>query len=328
MSPSLISLIITLVAVLIISIQVIFGAIRGLKKSLFRLVWIFLWGIICLFASSLIAKALVNIDISFLNLQANGESVSTLPMYLQKTIEASNPDIAQMMADNPELIALCTNLAICILNLVFFEILFWLTKWLLYPIWAIISAIVFKKNKKTKNAKDPAYRENVKKPQKHGFLGMIVGLATGLVVALFAFMPLSGISRALVAIETETTVEYDGATQKGAISQYAGEYAEYLYVYEDSIINKAFTYTGLRLAQNFGSDTLTTTSYNGPKISLQGEISNFAPVYVDYSKITAIDFENIQKMILKQFCHLLTICKKGYLQAVLLKVCTMNLHHI
>ena len=319
-SPQLISLGISLLALLIIVIQVLAGAIRGLKKSTFRLVWIFAWGMLCLLISSLIAKALVNIDISFLHLSANGQQVSTLPEYIQKMLEASNPDVSQMMADNPQILELCTQIAICVLNLVFFEVLFWLVKWILYPLWAILAAIFFKNKTKSKKKHENVYiRDEVRSPKKHRLLGMLVGLGTGLVVAFFAYVPLAGISNALTMLESETTVEYDGATQKGVISQYAGEYTEYLYVFENSIINKAFKYTGLGTIQNLASNVLTTTSYDGQKINLQSEIKTFAPVYVDYTKITNYDMQNLSKTDIEELLPIIDDAQSRVLSSGIVK---------
>ncbi len=299
-TPQLISLIISLVAVFFIFVSFVLGAIRGLKKSVFRLVWILAWGIVCLVFSGIIAKALVNVNISFLHLNVNGEAVSTLPEYIQKLISSSNPDVSQMMADNPRVFELCTQIAICVLNLFFFEVLFWVVKWLLYPIWAIFAAIIFKKNKtkKSKDENDVYVRE--KKPKKHAFFGALVGIGTGLIVAFFAFIPLAGISNAVLTLEAETTIEYDGATQKGVVSQYAGDYIEYIYVYEDSILNKVFKYTGIGTVQNLSSNILTTTTFEGKRINLQSEIKEVAPIYVDYSKITNYDFNNLSKQDLNE----------------------------
>ena len=82
-SPQIISLIITGLALLLIAVQVIAGSIRGLKKSVFRLIWIFGWGVVCILISSVIAKLLVNMDISFLNIYVNGTKITTLPAYIQ-----------------------------------------------------------------------------------------------------------------------------------------------------------------------------------------------------------------------------------------------------
>lgn len=296
MSPQIVKFIIAGLALLIIGVQVLFGAIRGLKKSAFRLIWIFAWGVICLLLSSLIAKALVNIDISFLHISVNGEEISTLPAYIQKMLESSNPDIAQAMADNPQMYELCMQIAVSVINLVVFELLFWVVKYLLYPLWAILAKVFFGKKKKAKTEERNVYiKQKEAKPKKHGLLGMLIGVASGLVVAFFAFIPLKTVSDLVVLAEAETTVEYDGATQKGIVSQYAGSYIDYVYVYEDSFVNKAFKYTGLGYVQNLGGDILLNTKHNGKSINLKNEIKTFGGAYVDYEKIAQYDLHNLTK---------------------------------
>ena len=73
MSPQLISMAISLIAVLIIAVHVLVGMVRGFKKSVFRLIWIAATGILCLIFCRFIANALVNFDISFMHLSVNGE---------------------------------------------------------------------------------------------------------------------------------------------------------------------------------------------------------------------------------------------------------------
>lgn len=289
MSPQIIKYIIAGVALLIIGVQVMFGAIRGLKKSLFRLVWIFAWGVVCLLISSMIAKAIVNIDISFLHLQFNGEEVSTLPAFIQKMLE-------ERIGENPQVCELALQIAISILNLVVFELLFWVVKYLLYPVWAILAKVFFGKKKKAKSEERNVYiKEKETKPKKHGFLGMLIGIASGIVVAMFAFMPLKTVSDLVVLAEAETTVNYEGATQKGLVSQYAGDYIDYVYVYENSFVNKAFTYTGLGFVQGFGGDFLTKTKYNGTTFTFKNEIKTFGGAYVDFEKIRHYDLQNLTK---------------------------------
>jgi len=292
MTPQIISLIVTGLAVLLILIQVLVGAIRGLKKSTFRLIWVFAWGIVCIIAATLIAKALVNFDISFLHLKANGVEVSTLPQYVEKTLEASNPDIATMIADNPKILELCTSIASMVLSLVLFEVLFWVTKLIFWPIWAILSHVFFgrkKKDKKDENGK------KLPKPKKHAGFGALVGLGLGLIVCMFTFVPLHFINSAVMLVEAETTTEQSDGTNKGLLSQALGDNAKYITVYEDSYVAKAFKYTGISFVQDLISDALTSVNFQGQRISLSNEVSTFAPIYKDYTKISSYDFSNLSK---------------------------------
>lgn len=292
-SPQLISLIVSGVALFFILAQFLLGAIRGLKKSTFRLVWVLAWGILCLIFSGIIAKALVNINIEFLHLSVNGETASTLPQYIQMLMASSNEDVAQMMTDNPKIFELCTQIAISVLNLVFFEVLFWVVKWLLWPVWAILARVFFKKKKYVYD--EETGRTRLSNQKKHGFLGALVGIGTGLVIAIFAFMPVAGLTNAIIALDQATTIEYDGATQPGIVTQNAGEYLDYVYAYKNSYFAKGLKYTGLETVQNAGVKVLTTTNFEGNKINLEQEINTFSPIYVGYNKLSNYDYQNLTK---------------------------------
>ena len=320
MSPQLIGWIFTGLGALIVVLSVLMGALRGLKKSTYRLVWVFVWGVVCLLVSGVIAKALVNIDISFLHLSVNGAEVSTLPQYIQKTVEASSADMAQLLADNPKVLELCTTIATLLLSLVVFEILFWLTKWILWPVWAILYHCIF--GKKQKKAKDShgkvavSGRDNgvnkvafdkkaqtvTAQPQqkKHTGYGALVGLAMGFLVCMLAFVPISGISNALIEIDNQTQIKNQDGTTTGLVTNALGDNAIYLTSYKNSVISSTFTYTGMGFVQNSIGSMLTTANFDGQKISLSDEISTFAPIYTDYVTVSAYDYSALTQQDLDE----------------------------
>ena len=285
MNIQLISLLISVFAGFLIVLSFFAGAVRGLKKSVFRLVWILVCGVICLFVAGLIAKLLVNMNISFLHLKINGQEASTLPEYLELFIKAKNGDVGSMIADNPKLMELCTKLATLVMSLVVFELLFWLTKWLLWPVWAIFAHKFFGKKKKTETGRP-------KKQKKHGGFGALVGIGIGFVICMFTFVPVVFINSAIMEVENQTKVD---DSSPGALTDNLGDKAEYLFVYENSIVAKVFRYTGIELLQKGMSNFLTTTNFEGNKISLSGEISTFAPIYVDYQKISNYNLNDLTK---------------------------------
>ncbi|HAJ77727.1 MAG TPA: hypothetical protein DCO89_01485 [Clostridiales bacterium] len=294
MTPQIASLIISGLALLIVLFQVMIGAIRGLKKSTFRLIWVFVWGCICVLAATLIAKSIVNIDVSFLHLRVMGEEVSTLPAFVEKMLESGNPDIANMVADNPKIMELCTSIASMFIALVLFEVLFWVTKLLLWPIWAIFSHMFFGKKKQKGESKSGAIIRTPK-VKKHAGFGALVGLGLGLIVCMFTFVPLHFINQQVMAIETETATEQTDGTTKGIISEMLGENAKYITVYEDSYVAKTFKYSGIGLAQSFMSDLLTSAKFNGQRIVISKEVSSLAPIYRDYKEIMEYDLQNLSQ---------------------------------
>ena len=318
MTPQIVSLVITALAVLIILFQVLVGAIRGLKKSTFRLIWVFVWGCICVLAATLVARSIVNMDVSFLHLKVMGEEVSTLPAFVEKTLESSNPDIADMVADNPKIMELCTSIASMFISLVLFEVLFWVTKILLWPIWAIISHILFGK-KKQKVEDKPGVIQRKPQVKKHAGYGALVGLGLGLIVCMFTFVPLHFINKQVVAIETETATEQGDGTTKGILSEMLGENAQFITVYEDSYIAKIFKYTGIGLAQDAMSDLLTSAKFNGQRIVLSKEVSSLAPVYRDYKDVMDLDLHNLSQADINKLLPILDDIQSRILNSNLVK---------
>lgn len=299
MSPSIISLILGILAILIVVLPTIMGAVRGLKKSTFRFVWVFVWAFVCFFLAQVIAKSLVNVDISFLNLSVDGQAVNTLPEYFIKLLETSNSDVAHVISDNPQVLNLVTTMVALGLSLVVFELLFWLTKWILWPIWAILSAVFFK-NKKVIKTQKRVVNENITIPEKqetvkinkHSGFGALVGLAMGIVVLIFTFIPIAGINNVALELERVTQTEQEDGTTKGIITQNLQDDG-YLYCYENSAVKKVLKYTGVDAISGAFANALTTTNFQGEKINLKNEITYYGSIYTDYDTVQKTDFGNI-----------------------------------
>ena len=341
MTPQIISLIITGLALILIAVQVIVGAVRGLKKSVFRLIWIFGWGVVCILIAGLVAKAIVNMDISFLHINVNGTQITTLPAYIQQMMESSNPDIAAMIADNPKIMELCTSIAAMIFSLVIFEILFWGTKLLLWPVWAILSHKFYGEKKAKKESpsvaksepaqptaengqepkiiRKPVINQKVTEPKKHGGFGALVGLGLGLLVCMFTFIPLASINNAILKVEAETATEQSDGTTKGLVSQMLGEKSQFLYVYENSYLNLAFKYTGLGLVQSGASRLITTTRFNGSTFNFDAEVENLAPAYKDYLIVKDKDFNNLSKADIEEILPAVDDAQKRVLSSGIVK---------
>ena len=317
MTPQMISLIISLLALLIIVVHVLFGLMRGLKRSVFRLIWVFVFAVICLLISKAIANTIVSMDLTFLHITYNGQQITTLPAFIEKMLEGSNPDIANLVADNPEIMQMCIAIATSMATLVMFELLFWFTKILFWPIWGILSlTIPYFKNKKKVKVEG---KEKVVKQKSHAGFGALVGLGVGALICLFTFIPVTFISSTLMQLEAQTTVEYEEGTQQGVLSQYLGENKEWVMVYENSALNKVFRYTGMELVQNGLGDLLTTTNVAGTRISAKGEISNLTPIYVDYTKIIKYDLNNLSQVDVNSILELVDDAQSRVLSSNLVK---------
>lgn len=298
MSASMISLILGILAILIVVLPTLFGAIRGFKKSTFRLVWVFGFGLLCYFLAGVIAQNLVNVDMSVLNLTINGEQVSNLPLYIQKLLEESNENLAIVIANNPQILELITSLASMVLSLVIFEVLFWGLKWVLYPVWLVFS-IIFIKNKKTVKTQEkvlgngvviPGKTEKIK-VNKHSLAGAGVGLIMGVIALIFTFVPIVGISNTLLTLESATQIQKEDGTISGILTDSLGEDADAIYFYRDSAVGKVLTYTGINGLSGIMANGLTSTKINGEKISLNEEVEFLGSVYVDISSLQNFNVE-------------------------------------
>lgn len=296
----LVGAIISVVLALIVILPVLMGAFRGLKKSAFRLVWVVLFGVLGFAFMSLISNAIMNADLTSLNLQVDGVAVTTVPQYIEVMISSSNPDLAKVIADNPDVLKMIMTVALSIINLIVIVVWYWIIKWVLWPVWALISHFLFK-NKKVKTTKVVqegkvvAEKQQVIKQKKYAWAGALIGLVMGLFSLVFTAIPLAGISDALVKIEQSTlTVQEDG-TEKGVLTKNLGENANLIYVYTDSPAGKVLSAVGINQLSSALAKTITTTTTNGVKTSGIDEIVNIAVLTNDIQTLSEIDFANLTK---------------------------------
>ena len=126
MNASIISLGITGLVGIFLLFGFLWGLIRGLKKSTFRLSWIIVTAIICLFLTHTITNVLVGLDLSFIGLEHNEQPVSTLSEYLQLILTDSMGN--NIVNGMPATISLITQIPVMLCSPFVFVILFWLFK--------------------------------------------------------------------------------------------------------------------------------------------------------------------------------------------------------
>lgn len=299
MTPELIGLIVTGIGGLFLFFGLFWGLIRGLKKSLFRGLWLFALALIMFFVTPSISRALCNMDISFLNIKV-GDVTATSVFGAIKEAILSVQDIADIADKNPSLIPMIEQLIILVINLIVFPISYWLAKIVTYPIWAIISAIIFKKKKTVVNGKK--MRVKVK---KHRLSGMLLGAVASVMVLVVTLMPISGTINLVQKIDDleYTSVEEDNEG-KGLITSVAGEEVmQYVDAYSDSVLSKAFKYTGISFISNSMYDFLSTAKVDGQKVSLSQELQLYVSLYNDINNITKTDFDNLTQQSMSIFLN-------------------------
>lgn len=275
----------------------LFGLKRGYKKSLFRFVWLAVTVVLLLIFSSMITKGLLRLDVSFLNLTVQGEPVTTFYEFMRVFIE-ENPTIQSYIANPSVLTDLAESIPVLLGNIVVFLLLFWLTKILLWPLWAIFASRIGRKEKMALKRHEITISTSKKRP----WLGGLIGVFSGVLITLVTFMPLIGLSETVIEINESnqvaaTSVEAHPGLITDLLVENMGEDAnnilEYIYCYEESPIGQVFKYTGVNALGNAMFKNVTTVTVNGEAISLTKETKNVARIYKNARKIEDIDFENL-----------------------------------
>ncbi len=272
------------------------GLVRGFKKSLFRGLWLVVLAMIMFFLTPTISNAICNLNLDFLNLTIMGEPFHSIYDGIY-AILMQQEQIADVVANNPEIIPLIEELIVLLLNTIMFPILFWVAKIVTWPIWAIIAAIIFKKKKIM-----VAGKKKVMKTKKYRLLGAMVGVVAGVVVMTVTMMPINGTVKLIQEVDA---IEYHASENgEGIITSMLGdEYMQYLNAYNDTIIAKAMKYTGIAGISNGMYNFLSTKKINDQKVVLSDEVKLYVTLFNDIEVISKTDFENIDKTSMSIFLN-------------------------
>ena len=315
MNAYTISLIFTGLAALIIALSVLFGVIRGAKKSAFRLCWLFATFIIVFLITPSISNMLNTIDISSLNLNIYGtvNRVCDIGVNLLNEFAKNEPTIQNSGAVQ----SLAENLPIILLNLIVFVLLFWILKWILWPIWAAFSSHFFDKEKREEKMMKKQRKEQLKHnpgfvnkeqndplvfifhKKKKRFVGALLGFITGVLLCIITFCPIVGINSIYQNAYANLQIKKDGETVSLIDSSVEDKQVlEYVSSYENSIINKIFNYSGVNLLSKSLFNNLATVKIADKKVNLSDEINVAINVYNHIDTISNFNIDNLtQKSI-------------------------------
>ncbi len=297
----MIELIISLALAAILLLFVVFGLLwglkRGLKKTLFRAAWLAVTAVLLFAFTPMITRAVMNADLSALDLNVGGEQVTTLQEYVVALL-GQDADLGQIAADNPQAVSSLVQIASLAVNVFVFVLLFWALKIVLWPIWAILSAIFIRKRTLS----------GEKKPQ-HRLWGMLAGAVLGLLVCMITLTPLTGTANFALAVEDQTkgtalAAQLAGGQadpDKGLLLQAAGEEnARYVELYRDSVGRKILRYTGMEALSDWIYGGLSSNTVNGVRVSLTDEVLTALSVADRGMALLDVDFENLTKEQLTQ----------------------------
>ncbi len=283
---------------LIMLMSILFGLKRGLKKAIFRFVWIIASGAILWVLTPTISAWLNGFDISSFGLDINGP-VNKLSDIGVNLLNSLNLDEAISQSEAVRTFA--ENFPTMILNVVIFVLGFWVFKILLYPIWAIIASRCFDKKKRELKA----YKRKIKNLKKRGvpvdeddmpaslavsgknrFGGMLVGILTGFVICVATLSPIVGLNTIYQKANTNLVTQNEEGEEIPYLPTVIDEETQtYLNCYENSIASQIVKCTGMSYFSNLVFEKLASVETGGEKIYLTNEVDN--GIYL-YNKYTAI----------------------------------------
>lgn len=280
------------IIVLMFLFPILWGLMRGWKKGLFRFVWVFLTFLILLFTSFYLAKFVMNFDLTKLGISLNGHnSLNDLCISYME----SNAQIKELMSYSPSFANLVAILPLLLATVILCVALYWLLKWLLWPIWAILSRLLLKpytirydEGKKIKTKK-----------KKGRWFGALTGVALGYLTCMVTMIPIVGISQFANTLDEK----YKTSSGQGIVTETLNEMvdggSQYLSVYQSSAAQKVMKYTGMEALSNLLFQELTT-SQDEYRISLTDEADQFVGIYADVKVLQSYDFENLSNDDLDQ----------------------------
>ncbi|HBP43544.1 MAG TPA: hypothetical protein DD621_02540 [Clostridiales bacterium] len=277
---------------LFIIVGVLWGLIRGLKRTAFRAGWIVVIAVICFFVAPLITKSVMNMSIFNINV---GDGVTCKTLTELATYYLGQIEDYGKFLTAPDTIDIMITLVGLVVNAFVFAILFWAVKIVLYPIWAIVTHFVIRK-------KD---REGNKLP-RHRAWGMLVGGFLGLFVATATMMPVMGVVNMVSSIEKSTTDTYTKKVENddGTITEVeltGGEFSrlgledimKYINAYDKSATSKILTYTGVQPLMNVTFNGISTGKMDGEKVVLKDEVKTVVCTMGSIDTLRNIGFDNL-----------------------------------
>ncbi len=265
------------------------GWVRGLNKSLVRILIVLCMAVLAFFIVPPITKAILTMNISKFNLVIADTPVMTVQDLVGDLIRKV-PFISDIVDASPTFEGFIEVMPQMLVNVVLFVVVFFLLKWISMIIYWIVAGVCF--NKKKMAGKE-----------KHGFIGAVVGAVQGLIVALVVFVPVFGVidtAKPVVnAIRAEATAETETNSQgaqegNDAISKAVDEYGVYFDAADQNWVFKTLGAVGVRQLSDAMFDGLTTvkvkitngTTSSNVKYSLRKEVKTIANVYPDFRTVT------------------------------------------
>lgn len=327
----IVGIVLTVLAIFIIVLSILVGIKRGMKKSLFRLGWLFVTALILWFVTPPISNLLNTIDLTSLNLDIMGPvhrlsdiGVNILNQVVQGVGDA---ELANILSSSTALNSFAENLPTLLINIVLFVILFFVTKYLLWPIYALISSKIFDKDKRARKQYEKRLKELKKKgmpitnadlknaPQKknnYRLVGGIFGAVTGLLVCAVAFSPVVGVSSIYNTVYSEVMTTTETGEEVPFLSTIEGgeEVNSILSSYESSASSKILRYTGMEFMSNVIFSNMAVMEVNDEKIKLTDEVDAAVSAFNQANAIAKVTDKEMQDVTKQDVTDVITSVKE------------------
>lgn len=276
------------------------GVIRGLRKSVHRIIWMAAILLICIIFVPMISNALFTAEFAFFNFTVNGTTVHSISDFIRLSALHSE-DIGRLVESKPEVVDAVLKIASLLLNSILLIVMFWLLKILTLPFYAF-----FARNKKHKDKikhKHTSKKGEIGlaveveevKPPKRRLLGGLVGVGIAIIIIAATFSPFVGVGMMLVNVNNNVQVVDETTAQTVGILESAmgPEGAEIIDALENGIGTKVLTFSGIKYLSLGTFMSVTSANVDGYKFSLYNEINGLSSLAGRVMNYTNYDYEHI-----------------------------------
>lgn len=296
---NIISLVVLGVTFLMLLSGFLVGVIRGLRKSVHRVIWMAGILLICIIFVPIISNALFTAELPFFHLTVNETTVHSIEKFVRLSMSESG-ELARLVESKPEVVDAVLKIASLLLNSFLLVIVFWLLKIITLPIYAIIARNKKKDNIKHKHVPKKGELGLVveveeEAPPKRRLWGGLVGIGIAIIIISATFSPFVGIGMMLVQADNNIQVVNEETNQtQGFLENSMGEMGpELLGALENGIGTKVLTYTGVKYLSLGTFMSVTSTNVDGYKFSLYNEVNGLTSLAGRVLKYTNFDYSSI-----------------------------------
>ena len=302
------NLFITLMTYVILIFAIVAGALKGFNRGLVRSSVRFGTLAVCIIIAGLISlpisKAIMKINVSFLQVEFNGEIATSMTDVVKALIYGIG-DVEGLIESSPTLAALIDGLPVAMINLVVFSILIWIFRFLSWIIYIIIDRTAIKSSKIERQIKKQkkAEKKKLKKGQvaavesqivlqqkpKRKWLGALIGGVQGFILIFLIMLPFTSLFGIVGDLEKSSNESANVVVAESTENENLNEKVidlvkfnvgdnviSYFDSYNNSVATKILTLGGL---DDVIFDEITKVNTPNGSIKIRKELINFANVF-------------------------------------------------